>query len=374
MKKLLALVLAAATVASLGVTTLAASKTDIGSLNVYTDKGADVRTIKGGTTNDTVTPDQKVYVRLDEVAAKLGNATIAGDSGNAADLLNDKDFFKFSAKKGSDNSKKILSIKLIEKDIGQLGGRLPYIEIKLADDYSDDEFKISPEFTFTVKDNIYSKVGGGYTTDKARAASTTPLLADGLKFEGTFTLWIANTEEDADAQYDAGVGGVVVAPQKNEDNEIIWNDENRDIARLTFVGDSDVDDFFPKLSTKWLDGTYEEFVGQDAYTFRWIGARAYTAISSTSRATLEIYDPYYDEDEDEYTVDSANVTIYEVQEDGSLNDVTKNWTYVENDDGDMVYKTKTRTLGHYIFCEADIAGAQEEVPGEGEKEIPNTGR
>lgn len=371
MKKLLSVALAAATVASVGVTAFATDY-DMGDLPVYYDDESSVY----ANNNDTVTPDQKVYVKLDDVGHLIfGN--LNGPSYVPGEVLNDEDFFKFKYKKGSDNSKMILGISLVEKNLN--GTRDEYIEIKLADDYTDDEYKINPTFTFTAKDDIYYSVAHGwYTGEEAedRGWATTGdvvHIPDDDEFEGEFTLWISNTEEDADADYAAGTGGVTLKPTKNDDNEIVWYDENDDIAMLTFEGDSSVDNFFPKLSTKWDNATYAEyFADQDAFIFDFISN---PEISSTSRPVLTIYDPYYDYEEDESLVDSENVVIYAVV-DGELVDDTANWTYGETEDGEMAYTTKTRQLGTYIFCEVAVAGSEEvvEEPVDDGKVIPSTGR
>ena len=362
----------------------------MGDLTVHYDNGSPMPT-----TEDTVQPDKKVYVKLSEVAADvLANGTSLGGNaaleGTLADLMDDDEYFKFSYKKGSDNSKMILGISLVEKKLGG-GSRDKYIEIKLADDYTDDEYKINPTFIFTAKDNIYYNAGAPYdwkTEDylvdrygsmaAANAAGYNNsydfyYIEDGDKFEGEFTLWISNTENEADEDYAAGTGGVTLKPTKNDDNEIVWYDENDDIAMLTFEGDSSVDNFFPKLSTKWDNSTYATyFADQDAFIFDFISN---PDISSTSRPVLTIYDPYYDYEEDESLVDSENVVIYKVV-DGELVDVTADWSYGETDDGEMAYTTKTRQLGTYIFCEVAVAGSEEvvEEPVDDGKVIPNTGR
>ena len=381
MKKLLSVVLAAATVASVGVTAFAADY-ELNGVLVYDDSHNNVY----ANGNDTVTPDQKVYVSLAEVGADIADqmtATLGGDPDVPGSLLQDEDFFKFKYKKGSDNSKMITGIKLVEKDIGEAGGRHEYIEIALADDWTDDEYKINPTFTFTAKDDIYLKkdksrwVTGDDFADMSATTQATyfanPVISDGDEFEGEFTIWISNTEEDADADYAAGTGGVTLKPTKNDDNEIVWYDENDDIAMLTFEGDSSVDNFYPKLSTKWDNSTYATyFADQDAFIFDFISN---PDISSTSRPVLTIYDPYYDYEEDESLVDSENVVIYQVV-DGELVDVTANWSYGETEDGEMAYTTKTRQLGTYIFCEVAVAGSEEvvEEPVDDGKVIPNTGR
>ena len=390
MKKLLSVLLAATTVVSLGGAAVYAKDTiDMGDLEVYYD---DARNIKGykadGVTldnNDTVTPDQKVYVKLSDVADQIMDAfDAAGDLGTAraelGELMDDEDYFKFKYKKGSDNSKMILGISLVEKKLGG-NPRDTYIEIKLADDYTDDEYKINPTFTFTAKDDLIYDGSNGvkrwYTQEEIDernlTVTETATISDGDKFEGEFTLWISNTELEADEDFAAGTGGVTLKPTKNDDNEIIWYDENDDIAMLTFEGDSSVDNFYPKLSTKWDNSTYATyFADQDAFIFDFISN---PDISSTSRPVLTIYDPYYDYEEDESLVDSENVVIYQVV-DGELVDVTADWSYGETDDGEMAYTTKTRQLGTYIFCEVAVAGSEEvvEEPVDDGKVIPNTGR
>lgn len=383
MKKLLSVLLAATTVVSLGGAAIYADGTDydISDLPVYYDDEDPVFV----NNNDTVTPDQKVYVKLSDVADQImdvdaGNAGLDTARAELGKLMDDEDYFKFKYKKGSDNSKMILGISLVEKNLDG-NGRDKYIEIKLADDYTDDEYKINPTFTFTAKDDlIYDGTNGvkrWYTQEEIDErnlnVTETATISDGDKFEGEFTLWISNTELEADEDFAAGTGGVTLKPTKNDDNEIVWYDENDDIAMLTFEGDSSVDNFFPKLSTKWDNSTYATyFADQDAFIFDFISN---PDISSTSRPVLTIYDPYYDYEEDESLVDSENVVIYQVV-DGELVDVTADWSYGETDDGEMAYTTKTRQLGTYIFCEVAVAGSEEvvEEPVDDGKVIPNTGR
>ena len=348
----------------------------MGDLTVYVDDGVtDI--------DDTTAPDKKVYVKLSEVADNIIPSTSARANATVKKILDDDDYFKFKYKKGSDNSKMILDINLVEKKLGS-NPRDTYIEIKLADDYTDDEYKINPTFTFTVKEDFYywddstNKKGMFLPTDESAPSGYTHEarydLEDGDEYEGEFTIWISNTELEADEDFAAGTGGVTLKPTKNDDNEIVWYDENDDIAKLTFEGDSSVDNFYPKLSTKWDNATYAEyFADQDAFIFDFISN---PNISSTSRPVLTIYDPYYDYENDEVTVDPENVVVYQVV-DGELVDVTADWSYGEDDDGEMAYTTKTRQLGTYIFCEASVAGAEEvpeEVPAEDGKDIPNTGR
>ena len=253
----------------------------------------------------------------------------------------------------------IAKISLSEKNYG--GDRGPWVKIETKADYTTDEFKIKPSMTLTAKDDI--TIGGVVRFVK------------GDKINVDFgTIYISNDEDPADQDYAAGTGGVVLKPTKNDDNEITWEDEQNTIAVLKFMGDDNQTKFFPKLSTKWEDADYAEyFADQDAFIFNFKGSVAgETKISSTSRATLELYNPYYDSDEDEYTVDPENCIVYQVQEDGTMAEAA--FKVVENEDGDMVFQTKTRELGIYIIAEKPYTTAVEDVetPDDG-KAIPDTG-
>ena len=181
-------------------------------------------------------------------------------------------------------------------------------------------------------------------------------------------------DEDSDLEYDAGTKGVVAKPEKNEDNEVLWVDNNKDLAKLEFTADSDTSVYYPKLSTQWNNEDYAELIGDmDAYMFNFVGN---PTISSTSRPVLTLYNPFYDEDEEALTVAEEDIVVYLVNADGTIDDITAQFTIEENEDGDNVLVTKTRTLGTYIIAERALEGAADaetETPDDG-KEIPNTGR
>lgn len=241
---------------------------------------------------DVIAPDTTVYFPIEEAAVSK---------------LTDKDFFKVKTDKGDDNSKMIQKVSVTEKNFGTGGrikGRWVAVKIELKQDITDNEYKLTPEVTFTAKEKV--TIGGQE-------------YAEGQKFSIKFKFFMGNTTENADQDYMAGDGGVVLEPNKNEDNEITWEDENRTLARLAFESDDDAKKLFPKMTTKWDDQDYADyFADQDAFLFDFIGA---PRISSTSRATFEIYNPYYDSDEDALTVDPSDVVIYQVI-DGELVDVT----------------------------------------------------
>lgn len=374
MKKLLAAALAVATVASLSTVSFAATDWYFD----YPSSGIQAIFDDGtGAAYDganSVKPNKTIYFAIPD----LSDNTAAPPWTLLNDYVTEKDYFKVKTDKGDDNVKMIKSMALSEKNIN--GNRGPWFEIKLNDDYTDTEFKISPSFTLTAKEDFYLTAGS--TTlrpndDKSMAAGDTVVIAKGDKihFEvGKY--YIGNTTDDADQDYMAGTGGIVLKPTKNDDNEITWEDENNTIATLKFYSDDDAAKFFPKLTTKWDNTDYAEyFADQNAFIFDFVGrAAGETKIASTSRATLELYNPYYNWDEDVLTVAPEDCVIYQIV-DGELVDVTASFTALQNDDGDYVFQTKTRELGCYIIAEAEAAAVVDEptAPTD-EKPVPNTGR
>jgi len=365
MKKVLALVLALATVMSMGVVAFAddvddfKKGEDIGTIDVkvvYDDKGNKIDMEK------KQAPDQKFYIGID--INELGAA-----GANLGDILDEGKLMKLKTSKGDDNTKLIESVKLIEKKL-EKRARQWYIEVKVKDDMSFDEFKLTPEATISVKKDLTADL-------KEAKDGDTVVFHEGGEVTYRAVLWIGNSEDNTDDEtYSAGKGGVYVKPVKNEENTITWEDENDTLAILTFDADSDVAKYFPKLSTKWDNVKYAElFNDQDAFVRQWVGT---PSISSTSRAVLELVVPYVDDD-DELTVDEESIIVYEETEDGELVDITDKGSFGYNDDDEYVFTMKTRRLGTYIFAEAPVADADadDEVPADevvdADKVNPGTG-
>lgn len=374
MKKLLAAALAVATVASLSTVSFAATEWEV------TDYDQTVAIFDDGTVAaydgaNSVKPDKTLYFAIGDLVYNNAGETWT----LSKEYFTDKDYFKVKTDKGDENVKMIKSMALSEKNIN--GNRGPWFEIKLNDDYTDNEYKINPEFTLTVKEDFYLPAGGNTlrpNDDDSMGAGDVIKVAKGDKIHyAVGKYYIGNTTDDADQDYMAGDGGIVLKPTKNDDNEITWEDENNTIATLKFYSDDDAAKFFPKLTTKWDNTDYAEyFADQNAFIFDFVGrAAGQTKIASTSRATLELYNPYYDWDEDMLTVAPEDCVIYQIV-DGELVDVTASFTALQNDDGDYVFQTKTRELGCYIIAEAEAAAVVD--PGTtaptDEKPVPNTGR
>lgn len=254
-------------------------------------------------------------------------------------------------------------------------GRYRVIEIKFKENMTDDEFKV----VFDVK-------------VRAKKAVNNWAIGETKKFEDVAETWISNNLWDlGDGDWAAGQGGWMIEPLKNEENEIIWYDENKDIAKVEFYADSDTDKFFAKLSTKWNNEWYSDmFRNTDAFIFNFVGA---PKISATSRATLTIYNPFVN-DEDELDVDLDELKVYKVLDtaalaatteeaiaeaiaDGRIEDVTNLFTAGENEDGDQVLTTRTRDLGTYIVTTATPADLVDDVVVDSTnngKVNPGTGR
>ena len=364
MKKVLALVLALATVLSLGVTAFAADvdieDQDFASVYLKDAYTADF----GGWTKATnaldVVPDKTLYYVLDKVEIAENTLAAAHDKIEVTPAeLADGDLFKVKFDK--ENSKYIKSIKLVEKDVGGAAGRENVIEVKLNDDQTDNEYKIQFTASFTAKGKYMDTLAAG--------------LKDFEIFFKEQTIWMGNNKvEEEDYDTTAGTGGIFVKPVKNEENTITWEDENNTLAVLTADMDSSTQYYFPKLSTKWDNVKYAElFNDQDAFVRQWVGT---PEISSTSRAVLELNVPYIDDD-DELTVDEDSIIVYEETADGELIDITSKGTFGYNDDDEFVFTMKTRRLGTYIFAEAPVTEAEDEVPADevvgADKVNPGTG-
>ncbi|WP_432354525.1 hypothetical protein [Anaerotruncus rubiinfantis] len=360
MKKVLALVLALATVLSLGVTAFAAEggAPDVKNFSdVYLKDAKDV--FPGYDVDKDVletVPDKTYYYVIPDVTfAKVEGENPVEAKTATAEQLADTDLFKVKIDK-EEGGKWFSSLKVDQVKID--GDRTWVIAAKLKDDQTDNEYKLKFSVKFTSKDKF----------DKDNDFE--------VEFD-TETIFMSNkTIEEDDIDRAAGTGGEMFKPVKNEENTVLWEDENETLATLTFDADSSVVKYFPKLSTKWDNSKYAElFNDQDAFIRGWVGT---PSISSTSRAQLDLNVPYIDED-DELTVDEDAIVVYEETADGELVDITSKGTFLWNDDDEFVFRLKTRTLGTYIFAEAPVteADADAEVPADdvvdADKVNPGTG-
>lgn len=374
LKKVLAGAMALATVASMSVVSFAATNTKDFDITVWND----TKDSAGGSTASgvgEVVSDTTLFLDLTAAAGAFSNSSF-----DVNELVN-KDYFDIDIDK-DEGSKIIKAITQTEKAYNN-SARKPILKVEFKELMDDSDNKIQLTITISpkskaVKDGIVAKAD------------------EDVEAKCVFKTFVSNdVRSDTDETFVAGDTGYVMKPVKNEENVVEWEDANDTIARLTYDADSDVAKSYPKLSTKWSNDVYAAmFADQDAYIFDFVGN---PTISATARPVLELFNPFMNED-DEVTLENPviflvnddatlaasteEVELAQAILDGRLVDITDKFTAGENEDGDYVFTTKTRTLGTYIICENypsdeafDEAESVPETPSEDTgKYNPGTGR
>ena len=304
---------------------------------------------------DTVTPNQTIYFLLPDEAG-----TVLGDSTN----------FRISVKKNQ-GSKLVKSVSVLEKrltsgtgsyvvpvtdttnakvnTVTSANGRNKYIAVTLNDTNSTEEQKVDLTITFTAKKSPSSasaftfkpgsrtlQGGAAFTTNRPGSFMKTPMIAISDKLALRTVFYVGNTEAaPGDATVSVGAAGKTIRPVANDYNEIIFETSSEEYARLMFTASSNPSKFLAKLSTKWTSATSKLFENNDAV----IRSFSPVTIDAVSRATLSLVNPFED-------VSPSRVYIYTVSSNGTLTNVTSQFTY--NSDNDS-FDTKTRNIGTYVL-------------------------
>lgn len=275
------------------------------------------------------------YFQIDDGIGGYGSS----GAGIQTDHLTDADYFTFKLVRDK-NSTYLNSVKLVTKRFSG-GSRHSYIAVELKDSNVTEEKHVTFDVYFKAKKSVPTSI-------------TSSEWSSGDVVQAHFALWTTNSKEEGDDTTVETGKGVVIKPTRNEDNTVTWSSSDMDVASLEFTAASDADEFYAKLSTKIDNTIYEEYgdpVDAELYFRTFSG----NSVDSTSRAKLTLYNPWY-EDDDDNNVDPRNVYIYSMN-DGYLEDITSSFTYVDEDEtpsGIDGWQIRTRTLGAYVISDEEL--------------------
>lgn len=147
----------------------------------------------------------------------------------------------------------------------------------------------------------------------------------------------------------AGVESEVLYPQDDYENssaDYCWESLGRICAEIS-ASNSENLPHVPKLSTFWMDGTVlKKFSMNSAFI------RDFGSTTLKSAVSLAITNPFISFDGEE-TVPHEDVIIYEYVN-GHLKNVTKQFRYGKNSNGEGAYVTSIKKLGVYILSDKKI--------------------
>ena len=373
MKRSLSFLMAVAVVACMWVTARAA--------DAYYSHG-DLTLSRYGLVFDEVRPDSTYYIPVEDLDSSItftkrdGTTYQVKDSGenaNAINKLGDGSLFSFKASKKGEGRSLIKSVELVNGK--NLGGSTPdkrtaYLKVTTGSTHEAGEKKATVEVTF--KPRKYVNAG-----DLATSVYKDILVDNGVSVdtydtaEYELTFWISN-DEMSGSSADAEAGdGFIFKPESNDENYISWGE----MATLRFDASSEASKFYAKLSTKADSEIYRKYadpVGAELWFYTFVGA---PTVPSTSRATLTLGVPWNTDSDN--ALNPKHVYIYTRNPDGTLSDITSEFTYYENWDDIEGWSIKTRKLTNYIVSdtELDLDAVQDEVIEKVslKKPVPSTG-
>lgn len=147
----------------------------------------------------------------------------------------------------------------------------------------------------------------------------------------------------------AGIESDVMYPDSDYENstaDYCWESLGRICAELNH-SDSAVLNYIPKLSTFWTDGLLlKKFSSASAFI------RDFGNADMKTNVQLLITNPFVTFDGEE-TIPHQNIVIYQYHGKG-LTDVTNQFRYTKNSDGDGAFITRTSNLGIYILSSEKV--------------------
>lgn len=265
--------------------------------------------------------------------------------------LTNKRYFDITTDKGDSDRSIIRKISFGTRSFD--GERQPTIAITLRDITNDEEYCIRPTVTLTLQQPL--SVNTAVYPEFHDWSDTPPesgyVLQEGTPFVINIEAFVgAAIYEDA-TDYELAIGAsAIVKPTRNDTNNIEWTDELGNVAQLSFVSTSkQKNNFRPKLTTDWKGNSHADLLDTtDAFLYDFSDTAGFSA---TSRAELQIRNPFYDPDSGDYTTAISDIVIYQ-DVDGALLDISSLFTATENDNGTPVLTIKTKSPGMYIVADS----------------------
>ena len=369
MKRILTALLAVTTMAGLAIPAFAIPATspdsplDVGisfspGLRAYdadgndiTGSDAQVDQSGGQLTIDPMVPGTTAYIPLSGYNNQRVTFSFDGSTGdrnyNISDF-GDSSLWRVSLSK--DTGRGLVKSITVENDKNLGGdakdyGRGTWLKIVLNDSTMTSEEKFQGTVTLKARKDTTDTSTNGYS--KANGNDPTVMSGDTLSFD--VTLWVNNPGVSrSDGTIDTG-SNAYFDPTANETNSLIWGDDR---AALKFDASDDPGKFYAQLSTKSMNSIYVEYgdpAGADLWFYDFVG---HPSIPSTSRATLTLGIPW--DTSADYVPMPEDCYIYELDADGTLTDVTSQFTYSEDLADIAGWSTRTRVLGTYIVSDMEL--------------------
>lgn len=313
--------------------------------NYASEVGRNQATFKG-----TIYTDQKIYLSVTNIR------------------YYQPEYFEIKLKNGK-NSDLIKSIKLVRvkvtpntdaydtaQDIEKITFR-PLIEVTFNDIPSDEELKVELRFMAKYKETLYRLVSNGEeeypdSPDDFIENLSEPLCVKGDSQLQKIDLYLQSRPDGQTGSSKEFTPGskFYTKPEKNDQNEVVWSNANDDLVKVDYMADSDAKVYYPKMTTTWDNAVYRDyFANADAYKYEFAFSPKF---STTSRATLVFYNPFYEDYE--YTVNAEDLYVYQLVGEEFV-DVTKKFTAGVDDQERQILSTKTRELGYYVISDQKIS-------------------